>query len=91
MKYKLKRDYVELGAMLQKRRQKLGLTQKQIADALGYSSGQFLSNFERGIARPPLKKLKWLCKRYSLPPQSVARLIGESERKRALEALRGRQ
>jgi len=37
-------------------REKSGLSQKELADKLGYSSSQFVSNWERSLALPPMKK-----------------------------------
>lgn len=37
-----------------------GLSQSDISSKLGYSSAQFVSNWERGLVPPPAKKLKKL-------------------------------
>lgn len=80
--YKLKRNFTELGEFLQKSRTKAGLTQREVSLDLGYSSAQFISNFERGISAPPLKKLKQLTKAYGMPVGTVTRfLLAGHERK----------
>lgn len=72
MEYKLIRHYLKFGQMLQSARIRRGLTQREVAiDMLGYSSAQFISNFERGIVTPPLKKLKELIRIYGLSYQKV--------------------
>jgi len=38
-------------------RQKKGLSQQRLAKTLGYSSGQFVSNWERGLSYPPVDRL----------------------------------
>lgn len=46
-------------------REKAGVTQGQLAIALGYSTPQFISNVERGVSGIPVKKIKavaLLCK-----------------------------
>lgn len=63
-KRRLQRSYEEMGKYLRKLRKEKGLTQRSVSDALGYSSAQFISNFERGTASPPLKKLKVLMELY---------------------------
>jgi len=35
--------------------------QKELARELGYTSPQFVSNWERGISEPPLKDAKKIC------------------------------
>lgn len=51
-----------LGQFLKKARENAGLTQKQVADKLGYSSAQFISNFENDRASLPLGVAKKFCK-----------------------------
>lgn len=43
-----------IGTFLKSRRIERGLTQAELAKALGYSSPQFVSNWERGLCLPPL-------------------------------------
>jgi len=78
---KLPREYTDLGTYLATCRNAVGLTQKKIADKLGYSSAQFISNFERGIAAPPIKKLKPLIKMVKAEPAKVRDLIIAAESK----------
>ena len=88
--YVLPRRYTVLGEYLQSMRTKAGLTQREVSLALGYSSAQFISNFERGIAVPPLKKLKVLVKMYDMPVETVMNMILEAEREIILNALKPR-
>lgn len=80
--YAIRRDHQELGFYLSSMRAQAGLTQREVADALGYSSGQYVSNFERGIAVPPLNKLNLMVKMYGLSVEHLCELIVEAERKR---------
>ena len=64
-----------LGSYLKKKRQLSGLTQSDVAHKLGYSTPQFISNFERGLCSPPLKNLKTLIKLYSIPVEEIVELI----------------
>ncbi len=88
--YALPRRYTNLGNYLQEMRLKADLTQREVSVALGYSSAQFISNFERGIAVPPLKKLKVLVRMYNLQVETVMNLILEVEREIMLSALKPR-
>lgn len=51
----------KLGIFLKKKRIEAGLTQLEVANALDYSSSQFVSNWERGHSQPPLKVFSDLC------------------------------
>lgn len=56
----------ELSKYLKRMRIESGLTQAEVANKLGYSSPQFISNWERGFARPPVKIIKRLISMYKL-------------------------
>ncbi len=88
--YVLERNYEALGEYLQNMRLKTKLTQREVSLALGYSSAQFISNFERGIAVPPLKKLKVLVKMYNMPPDVVMEMILNAEREIMSSALKSK-
>jgi len=88
--YVLARRYTVLGDYLQKMRLESNLTQREVSEALGYSSAQFISNFERGIAVPPLKKLKVLVKMYGMPVDTVMEMILNAEREIMMSALRSK-
>lgn len=47
-----------LAQTLKEVRIKAGLSQREVADTLGYSSAQFISNWERGVSHPPINSLK---------------------------------
>lgn len=88
--YVLARRYTVLGEYLQKMRTEAGLTQREVSLALGYSSAQFISNFERGIAVPPLNKLKVLIKMYNMPVETVLNIILDTEREIMSNALKAK-
>jgi len=78
-----------LGSFLKRCRQQIGLTQSEVASKLGYSSPQFISNFERGLCSPPLKNLKTLVKLYSISPDEIIHLILEEQEEILRKALTG--
>jgi transcriptional regulator with XRE-family HTH domain len=88
--YVLARRYTALGEYLQRMRLSANLTQRDVSLALGYSSAQFISNFERGIAVPPLKKLKVLVKMYGMSVEAVMEMILEAEREIMVNALKSK-
>lgn len=53
-----------LAAFLKQKRIHAGLSQGEVAGKLGYSTSQFVSNWERGISQPPLTSLKTLSELY---------------------------
>lgn len=88
--YALPRKYLIVGEYLAAMRSKAGLTQRQVSLALNYSSAQFISNFERGIAVPPLKKLKKIVKLYGLDENKLTDLILAAEAEAMRKALLGK-
>jgi hypothetical protein len=86
--YATPRNYTALGRYLQEMRHKAGLTQREVSIALGYSSAQFISNFEAGIASPPLAKLKQLVEMYKMPIEKLMALVLEGEKAVLMSVLR---
>lgn len=66
-----------LAAYLKEKRVEAGLTQLEVAKKLGYSSPQFVSNWERGLANPPVFVLRDLTKMYKVPVDQMFDLIVE--------------
>lgn len=61
-------------------REKAGLTQKEVSDALGYSTPQFVSNVERGRCRFPVEKLPKLKRLYRLSNNQLIDMIMHEEK-----------
>jgi transcriptional regulator with XRE-family HTH domain len=64
-----------LGSYLKARRIAAGLTQHDVSSQLGYSTPQFVSNFERGLCSPPLNALPVLVRLYEMNPEELIDLI----------------
>jgi len=64
----------EIGSLFKSKRKALGLTQLIVAKRLGYGSSQFISNFERAIALPPVKDLKKICRILKIDKRVMADL-----------------
>lgn len=60
-----------IGKLLREARAKVGLSQVYIARQLGYSSPQFISNWERGISLPPLNNLTKLVSLLEIVPDEL--------------------
>jgi len=64
-----------LAGFLKEKRVAAGLTQSEVARKLGYSSPQFVSNWERGLANPPVFVLRDLTKMYRVSADSMFDLL----------------
>lgn len=65
----------QLAVFLKEKRVQAGLTQSQVAEKLGYSSPQFVSNWERGLANPPVFILRDLTKMYKVSADEMFNLL----------------
>ena len=71
-----------LAESLKQAREDAQLSQRQVADALGYQSAQFISNWERGISSPPMKTLKKLGELYSISAEGLYDILVEDTLRR---------
>jgi transcriptional regulator with XRE-family HTH domain len=71
----------ELGKLFRSERMKVGLSQGKVCRALGYSTPQYLSNFERGLCSMPLDKLKKMIDMYNMDAEGVVKLIMDLQTK----------
>ncbi len=68
-----------LSDYLKQKRMDSGLSQLDVAKTLGYSSPQFVSNWERGLVSPPLETIATLIDLYKIPSHEVIeRILGET-------------
>ena len=61
----------ELSKLLKERREALGIPQKAFAADLGWLSGQYISNIERGLCPFPLESIKKASKILDLAPAKI--------------------
>lgn len=52
-------------------RLKAELSQREVSEKLGYSTPQFVSNWERGISFPPLEALPELARLYNVDKETL--------------------
>ncbi len=64
-----------LSDYLRQKRVDSGLSQLDVAKTLGYSSPQFVSNWERGLVSPPLETIAVLIDLYKIQPTEVIEKI----------------
>lgn len=60
-----------LGKILKEKREKVGFSQAEVSKKLGYSSPQFVSNWERGLSTPPVTSLRSIAQLYKIPPDQL--------------------
>ena len=86
-------DSTKLATSLKKLRVVRGLSQTEVAKKLGYSSPQFVSNWERGLASPPVKVIKRLSGLYESDANQLFQMVvraAESRMRVEFEKSKGR-
>lgn len=68
-----------LSGFLKSKRIAAGLSQRDVADNLGYSTPQFISNWERGISCPPINALKKLGEMYKVSADDLFETVLNQE------------
>lgn len=66
------------GEWFRSKREAAGLTQRQVADALGWKSSQYISNWERNVAYPPPHRLKDLADILKVEYSMLRDVVNES-------------
>ncbi len=67
-----------LAAFLKQKRTEVGLSQKDVSVKLGYSTAQFVSNWERGVSNPPISSMKKISKVYNVSPEDLFQVALDS-------------
>lgn len=65
----------ETGHIIRNARLKLGLSQKSVANELGYDSAQFVSNIERGVSDVPPVHIPKLVNLLKIDKKKVYKLL----------------
>ena len=69
-----------LATYMRRARENSGMSQLEVGRKLGFTSAQFISNWERGVSGPPMKALIRLKTIYKLDVNHVVDLIVETTR-----------
>lgn len=80
-------DRKAIGLFLKAAREHVGLTQAEVAADFGYSSSQFISNIERGLATPPVAVIVEQVKLYKIKHEKFIRVYLESQERMLRRAL----
>lgn len=82
----------EIGEMLKDAREEnTTLTQKDISNMLGWSTAQYVSNIERGVAPPPLTVLKTWCGLVKIKPQQAKDVLLSAYESKIDRAFKGKK
>lgn len=73
------------GLYLKEKRVNAKLSQNDVAELLGYTSAQFISNWERGLCSPPMDVLQRLIKLYKADPRHLVQLMLEDNERVIIE------
>ena len=87
MKVSREPEFKEMGKAIKLKRMEKGISQAQIAEALGYSSPQFVSNWERGVSSPPMNALLVIIEMLGMDKVEVFELLMTEREKQLKTAL----
>lgn len=73
----MQQEVNKLAQFLKEKRTQSGLSQKDVATKLGYSTSQFISNWERGISQPPISTLRTLANMYNVSADQMFNVLLE--------------
>lgn len=77
-----------LGAFIKLNRVARGFSQTELASALGYTSPQFISDWEREVSSPPMKKVFELAEHLGVRSETVFELLVELSTRQLVEGLK---
>lgn len=66
-----RKPLITLEQMLAARREKCNVTQAQVAQELGFSSPQYISNMERGLTHLPVKHFRKVSQLLGVPMRDM--------------------
>ncbi|RYZ67224.1 MAG: XRE family transcriptional regulator [Proteobacteria bacterium] len=72
MKKLIMYEQIDFANYLRELRNAAGLSQGDVAKIMGYSSAQFISNWERGLSLPPVTALRQIAFIYKVPTEKLA-------------------
>lgn len=75
----MKTDTNVLASFLRTHREQSGISQAEVAKKLGYSTPQFISNWERGLSAPPFNALKKLATLYKVDAEELFQVLLETK------------
>ena len=77
-----------LAKYLKDKRTSAKLSQSAVAEKLGYSTPQFISNWERGVSHPPVKSLRKIADLYKISADELFEVLLKAVLTKVAEDLR---
>ena len=74
-KIELRERFQDVGNFLKIKREKAHFSQGLLAQTLGYSSPQYVSNWERGLCSPPFEMLPKICHVLKISKSEIINVI----------------
>jgi transcriptional regulator with XRE-family HTH domain len=68
---KASKSSLSLATFLRAARLRAGYSQAEVARKMGYTTAQFVSNWERGVSSPPMRALKKLAELYRVKADEI--------------------
>lgn len=79
--------FSRIGSYLRDSREASGLSQTEVAEKLGLSTGQFVSNWERGVSMPPMEYLPKIVKLYKISKAELVQVYTSEQERYIREVL----
>lgn len=90
MSEKNNQKHMKLAKFLKTSRTNAGLSQMDVASRLGYSTAQFISNWERGVSAPPIETLGTLANLYQVSAEELFDILQKVTLDQVANSLRER-
>lgn len=67
--------YIEIGQLIKQYREKMSMSQAELAEKLGYQSPQFVSIFERGLSKVPIESIGQISVILGIPEKKIKNML----------------
>jgi transcriptional regulator with XRE-family HTH domain len=85
----MRKKRISLGQFFKKKRIEYQMSQRELAVMLGYRDPQFISNWERGLAAPPLRQARSICDILKIDKRQAIDLIVNNFKQDVEDLFRG--
>lgn len=82
--------HLKIGTIIRTHRTKADMSQLELSRHLGYDSTQFISLFERGLSKCPVKVLGKLCKILDIDQDWMSDLLIQDYKAKVLKEMRAK-